>query len=253
MKDAHVMKKVLRRVLRDVLTVAALLGLIFSAAGLWDEKRQSSASDFEMPTLPAARGESPGPGRPGGPGEVDFAGLRRTAPEAVAWLTVPETGIDYPVVQWTDNQYYLKHTVRHEGSRYGAIFMDYRNSGDFSDFYTVIYGHNMRSGKMFGTLRRFRDPEFFGRVTTGTLRTPGKTYLLQFFSLTLADCASKYYNHLAFVVPGEKEAFIAMLKSTAVHWRDIPLCPGDRILALSTCLASTGNERILLLAKLVQL
>ena len=88
------MKEVLRRVLRDVLTIAALLGLIFSAAELWDEKRQSSASDFEMPTLPAARGESPGPGRPGDPGEVDFVGLRRATPEAAAWLTVPEIGIN---------------------------------------------------------------------------------------------------------------------------------------------------------------
>jgi sortase B len=246
MKNACVMKNALWRVLRDVLTVTVLMGLLFGAAGLWDERRQSGASDFEMPTLPGAQEDSTEPG------DVDFAGLRRAAPETAAWLTVPGTEINYPVAQWTDNQYYLKHTVRHEDSRYGAIFMDYRNHSDFSDFYTIIYGHNMRSGKMFGTLREFRDPEFFERVKTGTLRTPEGTYQLQFFSFALADSTGGYYNHLAFVIPGEKEAFIEMLKRTAGHWREIPLGPGDRIVALSTCLASTGDKRILLLAKLVE-
>jgi len=178
--------------------------------------------------------------------------LCRVAPEALAWITVPETQINYPVVQWTDNQYYLNHTARHESSRYGAIFMDYRNSGEFSDFYTVFYGHNMRSGKMFGTLRQFRDAEFFERVKYGTLQTSKKTYQLQFFAFVLADSTGEYYNNLAFVTPGEKEAFIETIKKTVGRWRDIPLGPEDHILALSTCYAATGDERILLLAKLVE-
>jgi len=246
MKKAHVMKKTLRRTLRDILAIGALLCLLFGAAGLWSEARQSRAADFEIPTRAPAGDDGPGPG-------VDFTGLRRAAPEAIAWLTVPGTQIDYPVVQWTDNQFFLTRTARHEASRYGAIFMDYRSNGDFSDFYTVIYGHNMRSGKMFGTLREFRDPGFFDRVRTGTLRTPGKTYQLQFFAFVLADSSTgEYYNKLAFVIPGEKEAFIGMVKRTAGRWRDIPLGPEDRIVALSTCLASTGDKRILLLAKLAE-
>lgn len=237
------MKKILPRVLRDILAVAALLGLLFSGAALWDERRQSRASDYEMPTLPHEEA-------PGGP--LDFPALRRDTPEAVAWLAVPGTQIDYPVVQGADNQYYVNHTVRHEASRCGAIFMDYRNTGDFSDFYTVLYGHNMRSGRMFGALREFRAQAFFGRVKYGTLRTPQKTYQLQFFAFVLADSAAgDYFRHLAMVRPGEKEAFIAMVRRTAGRWREIPLGPEDRIVALSTCLAATGEKRILLLAKVV--
>jgi len=245
MKNTQNMKKALQRILRDILAVGALLCLLFGGAALWDEMRQSRAADFEMPTLPAAGEDAPGPG------DVDFNGLRRAAPEALAWLTVPGTQIDYPVAQWADNQYYLTRTARHETSRYGAIFMDYRNHSDFSDFYTVIYGHNMRSGKMFGTLRELRDPGLFERVKYGTLRTPEKTYQLRFFAFALADSSTgDYFNQLAFVIPGEKEAFIEMVKRTAGHWRDIPLGPEDRIVALSTCLTSTGDKRILLLAKL---
>jgi len=245
MKNNHAIKKALRRALRGLLVAGALLCLLLAGAGLWNELRQSKAPDIEMPARPPA-GDHPEPG-------ADFAGLRRIAPEAAAWLTVPGTRIDYPVVQWADNQYYLTRTARHESSRGGAIFMDYRNNSDFSDFYTVIYGHNMRSGRMFGSLREFRDPAFFDRVRYGTLRAPDKTYQLQFFAFALADSSTgDYFSNLAFVTPGEKEAFLEMIKRTAGHWRDIPLGPKDRIVALSTCLTSTGDKRILLLAKLVE-
>ena len=246
MKDTHITKKAPRRALRGLLVIGALLFLLFGVGALWDESRQSSASDFEIPTLPAGE-DAPRSG------DVDFAGLRRDAPQALAWLTVPGTQIDYPVVQWTDNQFFLNRTARYESSRYGAIFMDYRNSGDFTDFYTVIYGHNMRSGKMFGALREFRESAFFDRIKYGSLHTPDRTYQLQFFAFVLTDSSTGgYYNHLAFVTPSEKEAFIDMVKRTAGRWRNVPLGPKDRIVALSTCLASTGDKRILLLAKLVE-
>jgi len=240
-------KNTLRRALRDIMTAVLLSGLLFGAAGLWNEMRQYGAADCEMPALPAAPEGSPAPGG------VDFAGLRRDAPEAAAWLTVPGTRIDYPVVQWTDNQYFLGRTARHEPSRYGAIFMDYRSNRDFSDFYTVVYGHNMRGGKMFGGLREFRVAEFFERTPYGLLRTPDKTYRLHFFAFVLADSSTgAYFNDLAFVAPNKKEAFIERVRGDAGRWRDVPLGPEDRIVALSTCLASAGDSRILLLGKLVE-
>lgn len=248
MKDNHILKKALRRALRDILIIAALLGLLFGGAELWDEARQSRASDAEMPTLPAAAQDREGEAQP----RVDFAGLRRDAPGALAWITVPGTQINYPVAQWTDNQYYLTRTARHEASRYGAIFMDYRNNGDFSDFYTVLYGHNMRSGKMFGNLREFRSDNFFDRVQYGVLQTPDKTYRLQFFAWAVGDTAGAYYKNLAFVIPGEKEAFLQMCRETAKRWREIPLGREDHIVALSTCTSEGANARMLLLAKLVE-
>ena len=247
MKGSRVMKKALRRAMRDILIVVALLGLIFGGAGLWSETRQSRASDFGMPTLPAVRDQE-GEADP----RVDFASLRRGAPEALAWIAVPGTQIDYPVTQWTDNQYFLTRTARHEASRYGSIFMDYRNNSDFSDFFTILYGHNMRSGKMFGTLREFRDDEFFDRVQYGSLRTPDKTYRLQFFAWAVGDSTGEYYKNLAFVIPGEKEAFLRMCRETARRWREVPLNAGDHIVALSTCASESESARMLLLAKLVE-
>jgi len=236
-------KSALRRTVRDVLLLAAVLGILISGGLLISERRQAAASDFTLPTLPPEAGEA----EP----RVDFESLRRQAPMAIAWITIPGTQVDYPVVQWTDNQHYLDLTAKGEVSRYGAIFMDYRNSADFSDFYTLVYGHNMRDGRMFGSLRQFREDDFWDRVKTGTLRTPERTYRLQIFGYATVYATSEYYANIAFFMPGEKEKFLGMLKSTAVRWRDIPLDPGkDHILALSTCIGQSEDARLVLLAKI---
>jgi len=246
MKDNRILKKTLLHTLRDITIFVVLLGLVLGGAALWNELRQAAAAEHEMPALPNTQEDDSEP-------RVDFDGLRREAPGAVAWITVPETLIDYPVVQHTDNQYFVNRTARHEHSRFGAIFMDYRNCSGLSDFYTVLYGHNMRSGRMFGDLQQFQNADFFNRVRYGALQAPDARYRLQFFAFVLADAASEYYNNLFFLLPGEREAFIGMIKETASLWRDIPLGPEDRIVALSTCYASpTGSERMLLLGKLIE-
>ena len=87
---------------------------------------------------------------------VDFEELKRINPDIVAWIRIEAAGIDYPVVQGKDNEYYLHHTFKGEENIAGSIFMDYRNTPDFSDENTIIYGHNMRDGSMFAALNRLQ-------------------------------------------------------------------------------------------------
>ena len=91
---------------------------------------------------------------------VDFAALQQINPDIVAWLRIPGV-LDYPVVQGTDNSYYLHHTFRKEYNIAGSIFLDARNASDFSDGKNIIYGHNMRDGSMFHVLRKFQDLDFY--------------------------------------------------------------------------------------------
>ena len=91
---------------------------------------------------------------------VDFAALQQINPDIVAWLRIPCV-LDYPVVQGTDNSYYLHHTFRKEYNIAGSIFLDARNASDFSDGKNIIYGHNMRDGSMFHVLRKFQDLDFY--------------------------------------------------------------------------------------------
>ena len=91
---------------------------------------------------------------------VDFEALKQINADIVAWLRIPGV-LDYPVVQGTDNSYYLHNTFRKEYNIAGSIFLDARNASDFSDSKNIIYGHNMRNGSMFHVLRKFQDLDFY--------------------------------------------------------------------------------------------
>lgn len=91
---------------------------------------------------------------------VDFDALKQINSDIVAWIRIPGV-LDYPVVQGTDNSYYLHHTFRKEYNIAGSIFLDARNTADFSDSKNIIYGHNMRDGSMFHVLRKFQDLDFY--------------------------------------------------------------------------------------------
>lgn len=80
---------------------------------------------------------------------IDFAELRKINEDIVAWIQISGIGVDYPVVQGEDNEYYLHHTFRKEANKAGSIFLDYRNRADFTEQRVIIYGHNMKDGSMF--------------------------------------------------------------------------------------------------------
>lgn len=93
---------------------------------------------------------------------VDFEALQAENPDIYAWITIPGTNVDYPILQREgDNGYYLNHSVDGAGSIAGAIFTEDYNSKDFTDPNTIIYGHNMKNGSMFRTLHNYSDREFF--------------------------------------------------------------------------------------------
>lgn len=80
--------------------------------------------------------------------EIDFEGLRKINEDLVAWIQIPGIGVDYPVVQGEDNEYYLYHTFQKENNKAGSIFLDYRNHDDFTDRRVILYGHNMKDGSI---------------------------------------------------------------------------------------------------------
>ena len=92
---------------------------------------------------------------------VDFDGLHQTNADVIGWIYIEDTNINYPIVQGTDNKYYVDHMVDGTKNGAGSIFMDYRNALDFSDPNTVIYGHNMKNKTMFAHITEYKDPEFF--------------------------------------------------------------------------------------------
>lgn len=156
--------------------------------------------------------------------------------DMVAWLTVDGTDIDYPVMQGTDNTTYLNTDPFGKYSLGGSIFLDSRNSPDFSDNYSLIYGHHMEFGRMFGSLDHFLDREYLQTHSNGTLeigRNAEKVYRLHFFAAFRASAKDKpvfdFGEGLAEFI--EKNVPVSVDRNR-------------KILALSTCTEGDSVSRI---------
>lgn len=113
--------------------------------------------------------------------EIDFAYWQKINPDVCAWIRVPGTNIDYPVVQSIaeEDHYYLTHDIYQDENIYGAIFIEKVNDPDFTDPNTVIYGHHMTDGSMFGELTRFEEPDFFREHQEFMIYLPGETLVYE--------------------------------------------------------------------------
>lgn len=183
---------------------------------------------------------------------MDFTKLKEENEEIEFWLTIDSTVIDFPVVIGTDNKYYLTHTAQHKKSALGAIFADFRTNKNQLDFNTVIYGHNTRNGKMFGTLKNFKQKDFFQTHKTGTLYSPSQNYRLEIFACIVTKHDSEIYRY-GFESISQKNEHIKKLRDEAIQWREIDLNAQSQILVLSTCSNEYKNARTVILAKLVAL
>ena len=126
-----------------------------NAGKLYDELRTDLV--IEPPTdLPLVQEEQPLQN------PIDFDALTAEYPDAYAWIYIPGTNVDYPIVQHeSDNSYYLTHTIDGQKKKEGAIYTENYNTKTFEDPNTIIYGHDMRNGSMFKTLHKFKDKQFF--------------------------------------------------------------------------------------------
>lgn len=160
-------------------------------------------------------------------------------PENVAaWLTVDGTGIDYPVMQGKDNSEYLNKDPYGKYSVSGSIFLDYRNTPDFSDGYSLIYGHHMEYGYMFGALDDFNDKEYFNGHRTGTLTVMNNIYSIKFFAFLEADGLTD-----EIFVPDSADDALQYVKEHAMIWYEPE---AGRLIALSTCKFPETTERTIL-------
>ena len=113
---------------------------------------------------------------------MDVEALRQVNPEVLGWLWLPNTQISYPLMQGTDNEYYLHNTWKNEPNELGAIFLDYRSAPDFSDFNTLIYGHRMQSDAMFATLRFYAEQAHWESAPLAYVRAGDTVYTFTIFA-----------------------------------------------------------------------
>ena len=235
-------KKKKKKLFRILFVVSAVIFLI--AAGMlisfwWeyhkaDEEYQKVAEDAVTvrEDLPSAAGSVSGPGPAGsGPeggnstaGEileeedpnpprllVDFDELLTINEDTVAWIDFPGQDISYPVVQGEDNSRYLRWSFYGNSSSSGTLFVDYRNNGLMKDGNTIIYGHNMRNGSMFGLLRRYQEQSHYEEYPYFDVYTPEGVYRCGIISAGRVRPYEESYQ-IVFADEADRAAYISLVK-----------------------------------------
>lgn len=180
--------------------------------------------------------------------KVDFEKLKEINNQIVAYLKVNGTKIEYAVVQAKDNNYYLRRNLDKKYNVGGSIFMDYKNKLDGTDKNIVIYGHNIKDGSMFGTLKNILDKEWYNNEENYIidLTTEKEKLKYQVFSVYKIE-NEDYYIDTKFK-KNEFKKFVNKLKDRSIKDFEIEVTENDSILTLSTC-ADNNKYRVVLHAK----
>ncbi len=183
---------------------------------------------------------------------VDFDALSAINPDIVGWLYCEGTPVNYPVVQGSDNVYYLDHLYSGEKNRSGTLFLDCRCSPYFSDNNSIIYGHHMKNGGMFACITQYRSQEYYDAHPAIYLLTPSGDYILKVFSGYITDPDTNSFEHRF-----ETEADYAKMLAAAVEESDFQsrVAPAtqDKVVTLSTCTYEYENARYVVHAVLTRI
>lgn len=183
--------------------------------------------------------------------EAVFDTLLKMNKDTIGWISVNNTRINYPVLQSSRNNYYLWRDFNKKQNNLGWIFMDYRNSINEMDQNTIIYGHNVKSGEMFGTMRTMMNPSWYKSesnriITFNTLNKDMKWLMFSTYRIpaTVDYLQTNFDNDEDFL------NFINTIKSRSIYDFNVEIKPTDKILTLQTC--SSNNTRNVVHAVLIE-
>ena len=243
MKKAAMAARVGNRILSIMAGILILLMLSYGVYSLWDTYKiyANSFADEELLKF-----------RPTDDGEDNptLKDLKKLNPDVKAWIQVPKTNIDYPVVQGQDDMEYINKNVYGEFELSGAIFLSCLNKDDFSDPYNLVYGHNMKNGGMFADVADFTNKEYFETHHKGKLYLTDATRKIRFFAcmkVTAAD--AKIYHPDGYRKENLKD-LLDYIQANAVQYRDVNVADENSLIALSTCSEAETNGRVVLIGKL---
>ena len=175
--------------------------------------------------------------------DINLEALRETNPDVIGWIYLPNTLINYPIVQGEDNQHYLDYAWDNKKSVTGAIFLESTNSPDFTDFRSIVYGHNMANSTMFGSLHRYSSEQYWEKYPYVYLVTDEGVLRYEIYSCYKAAIDSATYA-LDLEEAGQKAGFIKLTKDESELETDIMPAVTDRILTLSTSVGSSTHRRV---------
>jgi len=232
-------------IINTFVMIVLCIVVLYSVYSIWDNNQVYAEVDVVQSEMMKLKPEPDDPG-------PSFEELRAINPDVCAWVTMDNTEIDYPILQGDDDLTYINTDVYGNFALAGSIFLDVRNNPDFTDAYSLIYGHHMANSKMFGDLDLYKEADFFEENTTGMLLLPDRVYHLEVLSCLVVNSrddvifepqkwltdASGVLNYAGRNSLHLHEGFLNKLKQQ----EDV------QILALSTCSSEYDEARTIVLA-----
>ena len=190
------------------------------------------------------------------PIRVDFKSLKKINPDVVGWIYIPNSGINYPIVKGKDNSEYLHRTFRRKNSYVGAIFLDTFCRKDFSSFNSIIYGHNLKNGEMFGRLKKMYDVEYnqkadYSEYSKIWIITPGKVEEYKIFAFReITTMKDKEVYTVDLSDARERRIFFdSQIRKSQKYTGSMP-SENTKMITLSTCTSQTNDGRFVVQAAL---
>lgn len=219
---------------------------LYAAYALWDNNRiYSAARDVQADMIkikPVVEEE----------GGASFEELLAINPDVCAWVTLDNTRVDYPVLQGETNLTYINRDVYGSFALAGSIFLDCRNDKNFSEPYSLLYGHHMENSGMFGDLDLYKDKAFFEENTTGMLILPDRAYELEIFACLMTK-ASDDYIFAPDRWQADIDGLIAYAEENGMHLNKeciekLGQMENPQVLAFTTCATEFTDARTIILA-----
>lgn len=270
-KKEFTMKQKIIAILAGIAGLAAVLLIVVGVSKFifrqTDETQASQSSDAELQqTEPAtvekvtdASQDSETVTESAEPEEeipIDFEELWETNPDVYAWIVIPGTDINYPILQHpTDDSYYLNHNLDGSTGRPACIYTESLNSKDFTDNNTVIYGHNMRNGTMFAQLHKFEDKDFFDEHREIIIYLPDKVLHYKIFAVHNYDDRHLLYSFDfsdKAVYKDYLESIFSIDDKNANIDTEMTVTENDKIITLATCVYKQPSLRFHVQAVLVE-
>ena len=183
---------------------------------------------------------------------MDFTELLKTNSDIKGWIYGEATNVDYPVLQTDNNDFYMDHLYNKEANSSGSIFADYRNQSDFSDRNTVLYGHHMGNGTMFGSIEHYASQDFYDATPTMKLYTPEGDYLIELICGT-HESGDEQFVEFNFKSEEDFMKYVDSFRARSTFKSDVQVQPGDKLISLCTCAYVFDNARYMLMGRLVPL
>ena len=190
---------------------------------------------------------------------LNWQDLQAVSDDIIGWIRLPKTVINYPIVQGSDNDFYLTHTASGEWSNNGAIFADANDPDPLGGFLTILYGHRMRDWSMFGSIGDYfddhGDSDYFQQHPVWQVYTPDKTYDLEIFGAAEVHSENTDIYRFYFADEDDRQSYIDwILAHNELQGYDgrVSVTPDDKLVMLSTCTLASNEYRLVIWGKLTE-